>query len=89
MANATQNRHSPRAQEQIKEGVQNVAEGVQRYASEGVGQIRDTASEYMDQGRTRAREFSENVEQQVRDQPMKAILISAAAGFLLGLFMRR
>jgi ElaB/YqjD/DUF883 family membrane-anchored ribosome-binding protein len=96
MANTTQNRHASRAHEQMKEGVQTVAEGVQevagsvkRFASEGVDVIKGTASDYVDQGRERAREFSANVEKQVRDQPMKAILISAAAGFLLGLFMRR
>jgi ElaB/YqjD/DUF883 family membrane-anchored ribosome-binding protein len=46
--------------------------------------VRETASEYWDQGRVKAEELSETIQDRVREQPVPAVLIAAGVGFLLG-----
>jgi ElaB/YqjD/DUF883 family membrane-anchored ribosome-binding protein len=88
------------AGEEIKEAVQeragNIAQSVQKMgtdASAAVKEqyetIRDTASEYYDQGRKRARQLGEQVETTVQERPLIALLAAIGAGFLIGFFCRR
>lgn len=61
-----------------------------RVAQEQMGHFRDTASEYLDQGRERAKQLSENMESQIIEMPFRSVLIAAGVGFVLGaLWMRR
>jgi ElaB/YqjD/DUF883 family membrane-anchored ribosome-binding protein len=74
----------------IMEGVRDVGASAKRAVTDGLETVRDRAADYLEQGKKTARQFGETVEQQVRDQPVKAVLIAAAAGFLVGmLYMRR
>jgi ElaB/YqjD/DUF883 family membrane-anchored ribosome-binding protein len=74
----------------VGSGVQDVATAMKRTASEQVENLRDTANEYLDQGRMRLQEVGENVESHVREQPVKSLLIATGIGFLLGaLWVRR
>lgn len=69
-------------------------------ASEQVNQIKDSASEYYQQGREKAQEYYEqgrqkameleqNLEDYVREQPLKSVMIAAGVGLLLGILWRR
>jgi ElaB/YqjD/DUF883 family membrane-anchored ribosome-binding protein len=51
--------------------------------------MRENASDYYDQGRDRLHDVVGTVEQFVRQQPFKSVLIAAGAGWLLGRFWRR
>jgi len=50
---------------------------------------RDSASEYYQAGKDKAAEWQDNVEQYVREQPMKAVAIAAGVGVVLGFLWRR
>ncbi len=58
-------------------------------AVEQYGQIRDTATDYYEQGRDKAREWTGQLEQYVHEEPIKALLIAAAAGLVFGAIWRR
>ena len=59
-------------------------------AQEKVEQLRASASEYCEEGRDKVQQVEHSFEQFVRQQPLKAVLIAAGVGLLLGgLWMRR
>jgi ElaB/YqjD/DUF883 family membrane-anchored ribosome-binding protein len=69
----------------IAQGVQDAGQAARRYASEGMEKVRDTATEYWEQGRAKAEEMTDSVQTRVRENPMAAILIAAGVGFLIGM----
>jgi ElaB/YqjD/DUF883 family membrane-anchored ribosome-binding protein len=74
----------------ITKNLQEVGDSARRMATDQVEALRETASEYLDQGRARVRELGDTVQHRVQEQPIQSILIAAAAGFLLGvLWVRR
>ena len=62
---------------------------VRDQASQYYEQGRDRAVEYYEQGRQRAMEMEQNLENYIREQPVKAVLIAAGIGCLLGFIWRR
>jgi len=58
-------------------------------ASDYVEQGRDVAHQYIERGRDRAIEIERTLEDQIRDQPLKAVLAAAGIGFVLGVFFMR
>jgi len=59
-------------------------------ASEKMGELRDSASEYYERGRDRMYEAEQTVEDYIREQPLKSVLIAAGVGFVLGAcYLRR
>jgi ElaB/YqjD/DUF883 family membrane-anchored ribosome-binding protein len=69
-------------------------------ASQQVNQLKDSATEYYEQGREKAQEYYEqgrqkameleqNLEEYVREQPIKSVMIAAGIGLLLGILWRR
>jgi ElaB/YqjD/DUF883 family membrane-anchored ribosome-binding protein len=80
----------------MMENLQGVSAGAKRAMSDGYEAARETAAnyvdqgkQYLDQGRDKAREVADTMQNQVREQPMKAIAIAVAAGFVLGLVFAR
>jgi len=73
----------------MMESVQEAGGSAQRMASEQLENLRDTASEYWEEGREKAREVGETLQEQVRNEPMVALLVAAAAGFLVGVYFVR
>jgi ElaB/YqjD/DUF883 family membrane-anchored ribosome-binding protein len=51
--------------------------------------LRDQAADYYEQGREKAHEWQHGVEQYVQEQPIKALLIAAGVGMLLGILWKR
>ncbi len=58
-------------------------------AQEKLGQLRDNASGYYEDGREKVHQAERSFEQFIRDQPLKSILIAAGVGLVLGRFWMR
>ena len=65
-------------------GGQAKAAAVETYAG-----LRDQAQGYVQHGREQARQWEQSLEEAVQERPLRAILIAAGAGMLLGLLWRR
>jgi len=74
--------------EKVSKGLQEIGSQVKEMAQEQAGHLRDTASEYYQQGREKAVEWSRGLEKFVREQPVKSLLIAAGVGVLLGAIWR-
>lgn len=92
---ATSNEHHA-AQEvrdkarEVQQNLRDLGAAARHTAEESFCAAREKASEYVAEGRNQAVALSHTVEQQIRQQPMRAILIAAGVGFLIGAcFMRR
>ena len=62
---------------------------VRDMASQQYQQALDTAQDYYQQGRERAMEWQGQVEEYVREQPIKALAIAAGVGVVLGILWKR
>lgn len=58
-------------------------------ARERFGDARDSASEYLQHGRSRAHNFETAVERSIRTQPLTSVLVAAGVGCLIGFLWRR
>ena len=58
-------------------------------AQEKLEQLRESATEYRDQGRDKIQEVERTIEDYIRERPIKTILIAAGVGLLLGRFWMR
>ncbi|HEX2971669.1 MAG TPA: hypothetical protein VHP11_05020, partial [Tepidisphaeraceae bacterium] len=58
-------------------------------AQQQIGQMRQTATESYEHGRERAMEWQHNLEDYVREQPLRSVLIAAGVGALIGILWRR
>lgn len=58
-------------------------------AQEQLGQLRDTATEYYQQGREKAVEWRGDVQSYIREEPVKSVLLAAGIGLILGFLWRR
>jgi ElaB/YqjD/DUF883 family membrane-anchored ribosome-binding protein len=82
--------------EQIRQTASEVGQNIRERAGqlsgaaqEQLGQMRQTATEYYEQGRERAMEWQHNLEDYVREQPLRSVLIAAGVGALIGILWRR
>jgi ElaB/YqjD/DUF883 family membrane-anchored ribosome-binding protein len=74
----------------IAKDVQEVGDAAKRVAADGVDAIRETAHQYLAEGQSRVRHLGGSIQERVQDQPVKALLIAAGIGFLLGaIWIRR
>ncbi len=74
---------------QVGQAVKDAAGNVRDAAQEKFQNLRETAGEYYEEGRERAMKWEHNVEDYVREQPIKSLLLAAGVGLLLGVFWRR
>jgi ElaB/YqjD/DUF883 family membrane-anchored ribosome-binding protein len=99
MSSANQSRTAERvgeyaeqAQQRASETMQNIKEmgsQAKSMAQDQYERMRERAGDYYEQGRERAIELEHSLEGQIREQPMRSVLIAAAVGFVLGLFFIR
>ena len=73
----------------IGKDVQEIRVATQQLAADSVDAVRQTASELIDEGRSRALGAVENAQSKVKEKPVKSVLIAAAVGFLFGVLWRR
>ena len=74
---------------QVQQNLRDMGGQVRDAAQEKFNDLRDQASDYYEQGRQRAQAWEHDLETYVQDQPIKALLIAAGAGMLLGFLWRR
>jgi ElaB/YqjD/DUF883 family membrane-anchored ribosome-binding protein len=92
MANTVRSKRSDVTEQAstIAKDLQEVGASAKRMATDSVETLRETANEYLDQGRARVRELGDTVQTRIQEQPMTSILVATAVGFLLGvLWVRR
>jgi ElaB/YqjD/DUF883 family membrane-anchored ribosome-binding protein len=58
-------------------------------ASSKYAQLRDQAGQYYSQGRETAQQWEQSLEDYIQEKPLKAVMIAAGAGLLLGLLWKR
>lgn len=58
-------------------------------AREQYDRLRHTAEDYYEQGRQRAMEWEQGLENYVQEQPIKALAIAAGVGLLVGILWKR
>ena len=74
----------------VAKDFQEISSATKHMATDSVDALRKTANEFLNEGRTKAREVGMSVQTKVQEKPGKSMLIAAAVGFLLGvLWMRR
>lgn len=73
----------------VAQNLRDMGQQVKEKAQEQFETLRQSASEYYEQGRDKAMEWEHNVEDYIREQPMKSVLIAAGVGLVLGFIWRR
>ena len=74
---------------EIREKVGAKASEFRETAEEKVHDFRDKAEQRYGEARARSRTFQDDGEAYIRENPTKAVLTALAAGFVLGLVMRK
>ena len=72
-------------QQDLKQAATQVGENLRAVGT----QVRDQATEYYEQGRQRAMEMEQTLEQYVHDKPIQSLMIAAGVGMLLGMLWKR
>lgn len=71
----------------VAESVKEVGNTVRDAAQEQYERARDTAAGYYDQGRERFMDAESNLEDYIRERPIKSLLIGLCVGYLIGKFL--
>jgi ElaB/YqjD/DUF883 family membrane-anchored ribosome-binding protein len=74
---------------EVGQNLRDMGGQVRDAANEKYNQLRDQASQYYTQGRETAQEWEQNLEGYIQEQPLKAVLMAAGVGLLLGLLWKR
>ena len=73
----------------VSQEVQEMGTVVKETAQEKLEQWRDTAEDLQEQGKEKVYQAERTIEQYIREQPMKSVLIAAVVGLVFGrVFMR-
>ena len=93
-------RHARNGAKQLKHDAQRARKGVmhtvQKMGSEavdalrdGYGDLRETAADYIGQGRDHAKSLERSMQRQIKQYPLTSVLASLGIGFLAGCFFSR
>jgi ElaB/YqjD/DUF883 family membrane-anchored ribosome-binding protein len=63
--------------------------GAKQKAAEYLDEGKHKTAEYLEQGKQKASEFEDQIENYIRQKPLKSVLIAAGAGALLGFLISR
>jgi ElaB/YqjD/DUF883 family membrane-anchored ribosome-binding protein len=74
---------------EVASSLRDMGSQVRDTATEQYQAARDTAAEYYQAGRDKAVQWEEQLETYVREQPLKALLIAAGVGVVLGVIWKR
>ena len=78
-----------RATRELKDNLSRLFGASRGVASEKLHQVRDKGSDWLGRGRDRAHQVADGTSEYVREEPMKALLVAAGAGLLLGWLISR
>ncbi|MEX2142671.1 MAG: hypothetical protein WD894_25680 [Pirellulales bacterium] len=73
----------------IKSSLQDMGSTAKQMAQEQFEGVRDTMSTYYEQGRERAMDLEQSLENRVRERPISSILVATGLGFLIGMLWMR
>jgi ElaB/YqjD/DUF883 family membrane-anchored ribosome-binding protein len=74
---------------QVQQNLRDMGTQVRDAATEQYNNLRGQATEYFEEGRMRAQEWEQSIEQYVHEKPIQSILIAAGVGMLLGILWKR
>ena len=74
---------------QLRDKASEVATNLRDAAAEKYENIKDSATEYYQAGRDKAVEWENQIEEYVRERPIKSLLMAAGVGILLGILWKR
>jgi ElaB/YqjD/DUF883 family membrane-anchored ribosome-binding protein len=74
---------------QVGQNLRDMGGQVRDAAKEQYDHLRQQATDYYEQGRNMAHEWENQLENYVQEQPVKALMIAAGVGLLVGLLWRR
>ena len=77
------------AARQVGENLRDIGSQVRDTATQQYDQLREQAGDYYEQGRQRALEMEQTLEQYVQEKPIQALLIAAGIGAVLGWLWKR
>ncbi len=75
--------------EKVWENLQDVGADVKHRVVENIEEWRDTAAEYVEEGRNRVGELGAAVARKIRSQPFTSVLVAVGVGILFGAIWRR
>jgi ElaB/YqjD/DUF883 family membrane-anchored ribosome-binding protein len=73
----------------VREDLGQLGRAATNVAQEKLGEAKQYAGEYLDQGKQKATEIEDQVEAYIRTKPLKSVLIAAGAGALIGYLLGR
>jgi ElaB/YqjD/DUF883 family membrane-anchored ribosome-binding protein len=74
---------------QVTQNLRDLGGQAKEAATQRYSDLRDQATQYYNDGRQRATEWEQGVEKYIQEQPLKAVLMAAGAGLLLGMIWKR
>jgi ElaB/YqjD/DUF883 family membrane-anchored ribosome-binding protein len=74
---------------EVKSNLQEMGSSAKQMAQEQWDGMRDSMGQYYEQGRERAMELEQSLEQRIRERPMSSLLIATGVGFLVGMMLMR
>ena len=74
---------------QVGQNIRDLGGQAREAATQRYSELRDQATQYYNDGRQRATEWEQGVERYIQEQPLKAVLMAAGAGLLLGMIWKR
>jgi ElaB/YqjD/DUF883 family membrane-anchored ribosome-binding protein len=87
---------SASASDQLKDSAQQVTQNLRSIgsqardaANEKFNDLKQQANDYYDQGKDRAQEWEQGLEQYVQEKPLQSLLIAAGVGLVLGVLWKR
>jgi ElaB/YqjD/DUF883 family membrane-anchored ribosome-binding protein len=73
----------------LREDVQKLGKISREVAYDTLGHLRENAAGYYKEGMEKARSMEQDLEGQIQQHPLRAVLIAAGVGAFLGLLMKR
>jgi ElaB/YqjD/DUF883 family membrane-anchored ribosome-binding protein len=74
---------------QVGQNLRELGSQARDVAGQKYEQLRDSATDYYQQGKERAQEWEHGLEHYVQEKPLQAVLIAAGVGVILGLLWKR
>jgi ElaB/YqjD/DUF883 family membrane-anchored ribosome-binding protein len=74
---------------EMLENFREAGQSVKQRAQEGMESLRESAADYVEQGRAKAQDLGESLERQIRTQPLTSVLVAVGVGFLIGAIWSR